>query len=98
MSERRVDPGDPRSRLAARITAAARLFELPSLVRLLRSRFPDHALHFQGRSSLACAPSIVDGVEFGASRIVVQLNLGLLSSTSPLASYFVRLRHDSRAG
>jgi hypothetical protein len=94
----KLDPGDPRSELAARIAADARLFELPSLVRLLHDRFPRHSLRYRSRSSLACAPSLVDKVEFGASRIVIQLNLGLLSSTSPLASYFLKLRHDTRAG
>jgi hypothetical protein len=92
-----MSPYSP-SEVFARISAYARQFELASLVRLLRRQFPEHAIHYQGRSSLACEPSLIDRVELESGRIVVHLNLGLLSSTSPLASYFVRLRYDTRGG
>lgn len=84
--------------LLARISAHARQFELAPLVRLLRTQFPEYAIHYRGRSSLACEPSLIDRVELESRRIFIHLNLGLLSSTSPLASYFLRLRLDTRAG
>lgn len=87
-----------KAELLARVSAHARQFELEPLVRLLRSRLPEYAICYRGRPSLASEPSLIDRVEFETRRIVIHLNLGLLSSTSPLASYFFRLRHDTRAG
>ncbi|MGE5787868.1 MAG: hypothetical protein ACM3ZE_24965 [Myxococcales bacterium] len=87
-----------KTELLARISANARQFELAPLLRVLRKQFPEYALHYRGRSSLACEPSLIDRVELEGRRIVIHLNLGLMSSTSPLASYFLRLRHDTRAG
>jgi hypothetical protein len=93
----RMNPCSP-TELFAKISTYARQFELASLVRLLRKQFPEHVIHYQGRTSLACEPSLIDRVELESRRIVIYLNLGLLSSTSPLASYFVRLRHETVAG
>ncbi|HEY5960857.1 MAG TPA: hypothetical protein VIV60_30085 [Polyangiaceae bacterium] len=87
-----------KSELLASVSVHAREFELAPLLRLLRSRLPEYAICYRGRASLACEPSLIDRIEVENRRIVIYLNLGLQSSTSPLASYFLRLRHDTRAG
>lgn len=74
--------------LAARICRRARDFELGPLVALLRARFPERALRFRSLPSSGARPTVVEAVEFDASAIVVTLNLGLFSSTTPLPSYF----------
>lgn len=79
------------------ITAKAKSFELPALVRLLRQKFPDRPLRFTSLPSLVLQASLVHAVEFvpqvafAPAPILITLNLGLRSVTSPLASYFLEL-------
>ncbi len=84
--------------LEASITRAAPAFELPALVVLLRSRFPERALRFRSHPSIAFEPTLVRAVEFARDHIVLTLNLGLRTSTTPLPSYFLELFAHPQAG
>ena len=70
------------------ISQRARDFEVAALVTLLRARFPERALRFRSQPSMALGPSAVQRVEFLSDSVIVTLNLGLFSSTTPLPSYF----------
>ncbi|AUX29121.1 MULTISPECIES: hypothetical protein [Sorangium] len=91
-------PAGDRAALEEAIRRRARAFDAPALVALLREKLPGLAIRFRGRASLATQPTLVDGVEFAPDHVVVTLNLGLRSSTSPLPSYFHELLAHPRAG
>jgi len=86
------------SPLEQAIGQRARDFDLPALLSLLQARFPERELRFRSYPSLALRPSIVESVEFSGDTVVVTLNLGLFSSSSPLPSYFLELFASAGAG
>ncbi len=65
---------------------------------LLRARFPGRRVRFRGHASLSTQTTMVHAVDFAPDHVWVTVNLGLLSATSPLPSYFVELRSHPRAG
>lgn len=80
--------GEQPEPLEAAICRRARDFDVGKLVALLRAKFPERALRFRSKPSSGAQASAVEEVEFHAQSIVVTLNLGLFSSTTPLPSYF----------
>jgi hypothetical protein len=80
--------GSTRETLEGKIARCAKQFELGALVALLRAKFPELELRFRSHPSMSPGPAAVEGVEFRADCVVVALNLGLFSSTTPLPSYF----------
>ncbi len=80
------------------IGARARAFDATSLLDLLAERFPDRQILVRSQPSLAPAPTLFDGVEVYPDRIVVRVNVGLRSSTTPLPSYFLQLFAEPRVG
>jgi hypothetical protein len=57
-------------------------------VKLLRAKFSDRALRFRSQPSMSPGPTVVQDVEFRPDAVIVTLNLGLFSGTTPLPSYF----------
>lgn len=87
--------------IAAALNERARTFDATSLLEILTlfaGQFPDLPVVMRSQPSLAPAAALVDGVEAQANHIVVRVNLGLRSGTTPLPSYFLDLFEDSRAG
>jgi hypothetical protein len=87
--------------LAGLETAIARRaadFDLPALLALLDVRFPGRRLRFESQSSRALEPSLIHAIVFRPDAVVIQLNLGLFSSTTPLPAYLDTLRDHPRAG
>ncbi|UQA56300.1 hypothetical protein [Polyangium aurulentum] len=82
----------------ADIRARARDFDIAPLVELLSKRFPGRPIVFRSHPSLAPQASVVHDVELSPSEIVITVNLGLRSSTSPLPSYFLDLFVDPAGG
>lgn len=88
-----------RTFLEARVRARARAFDIPALVRVLQRlgyKLPD--IEFSGHLTGRPQPSLVHDVVFGPpmrpDKVLVVLNLGLVSCRSPLPSYFTELLHD----
>jgi len=76
-----------------RIAAAARRFELPALLRVLRRRgYGPESIVFEGIRGGVHAPGLIDSLRFEEAprRVMVRLNVGLLASGGPLPSYFQR--------
>lgn len=89
---RAAEPTDPHdAALPARIAARARDFDAPALLALLRSAFPGRTLRLRAFESASPQRTLVHAVVFDGDEIAVYLNAGLLSSTSPLPSYFTEL-------
>src|SRR5689334_16328152 len=84
--------------LEAAISARARDFELPALLDLLRRRFPKRPVRFRSRPSLSHRATLIDAVTFAPDHVLVTLNLGLFSATTPLPSYFHELLQHPKAG
>lgn len=82
------EPSSSPEGLQAAISGRARDFELGTLLALLRARFPTRALRFRSKPSTGAQACAVEAVDFQAESVVVTLNLGLFSSTTPLPSYF----------
>ncbi|MRG92584.1 hypothetical protein [Polyangium spumosum] len=80
------------------LSRAAPAFELPALVALLRSRFPERRLRFRSHPSLALEPTLVRAVAFVGAEIEITLNLGLRAVTTPLPSYFTEIFAHPLAG
>jgi predicted component of type VI protein secretion system len=84
--------------LEAAIRRRASAFDAPALIALLREELPGHAIRFRCRPSLSTRSAIVHDVAITPEHVVVTLNLGLRSSTSPLPSYFLEMLAHPRAG
>jgi len=80
-------PTPNRSALADSIRLRAGEFDVDALLSLLRAKFPDWSIRFRTHPSQALRGSPVHAVQFEAGEIIVTLNLGFCSSTSPLPSY-----------
>jgi hypothetical protein len=94
------DPADDggTEALEAAIRRRANAFDPPALIALLREKLPGRAIRFRCHPSLSTRSAIVHDVEIAPDHVVVTLNLGLRSSTSPLPSYFLELLAHPRAG
>ena len=75
--------------LEVSISQRAKDFDVGALMALLRAKFPERPLKFCSRPSLAIGATAVQSVEFRPESVLITLNLGLFSSTSPLPSYFI---------
>jgi hypothetical protein len=84
--------------LAARIAAEAPRFEIAALLDLLAEHFPERPIQFCSHPSAALAPTVVHAVVFGTDVVRVVVNVGLLSASSPLPSYFRERLLDPRGG
>lgn len=85
--------------LEERIRARARSFDAPALVALLREAFPRLPIRFASYASLVTQGTMVHAVDFKPpDHVLVTLNLGLGSATSPLPSYFLELLAHARVG
>lgn len=69
-------------------------FDLISLLQLLQFiGYQPEEIHFKSHLSTSSQPSLIHGIEFQdepARRVLITLNLGLLSAQSPLPSYFLK--------
>lgn len=95
-----AEPTDPLDHeLEARICDRARDFDPPALLRLLSEHFPGRPIRLRAYESSSPQRTMVQSIVFESDEIAVYLNAGLLSSTSPLPSYFNELLigrpHDS---
>lgn len=87
-------------RMEAIMTARAREFEVPALLRALRSAgYDDHSIELRSNPNLGFSASLVESVEFVTvpeRYAIVTLNRGLLSNQGPLPSYFWELLAEQR--
>jgi hypothetical protein len=74
--------------LEENIGRRAKDFDVDALVTLLRAKFPERRLQFRSHPSMAIGAAAVQGVEFRPDSVLITLNLGLFSGTTPLPSYF----------
>lgn len=69
-------------------------FDLISLLQLLQFiGYQPEEIHFRSNLSTSSQPSLIHGIEFYSApvpRVLITLNLGLLSAQSPLPSYFLK--------
>jgi len=95
--------GDLLDALEARITGRIREFEVPALLDLLASiGYGPDSLEFRGHLASGPQPTLLHAIAFPARRlaahdpakVVITVNLGLLSCRSPLPSYFKRFLCD----
>ncbi len=77
--------------LEERICDRARDFDPPALLGLLRESFPGRSIRLRAKEMASPQRTMVDSVVFEGDEIAVYLNAGLLSSSSPLPSYFTDL-------
>ncbi|MFS8066240.1 MAG: hypothetical protein ACMG6S_07690 [Byssovorax sp.] len=83
---------------AEALRAHGRRFDASSLLDFLAKWFPHRRIVMRSQPSLAPAATLFDGVEVYLDHIVVRVNLGLRSGTTPLPSYFLDLFEDPSAG
>jgi hypothetical protein len=79
------------------LTDAARRFELPALLRVLRRRgFGPEAVFFESSRAAPASPGLIDSLRFEEAprRVVVRLNAGLLGPDGPLPGYFRRFAEE----
>jgi hypothetical protein len=91
-------PDEDADPLAEALRERGRRFDASSLLDLLAERYPGRPIVARSQPSLAPATTIFAGVDVSADEIVVRVNLGLRSATTPLPSYFLRLLDDFHAG
>jgi hypothetical protein len=82
-------PGSKPDTLEARICRRAKDFDVGALLTLLRAKFPERRLRFRSDPSMSPRPTAVQEIKFGQDSVLITLNLGLFSSTTPLPSYFI---------
>lgn len=96
----RLDPDERLDVIQAQIQARIKEFEPTALVDLLLALgYPLEQLEFRSNPSLAPLPWIVEDIEFPQRygdlddelRVMITVNVGLLSCRSPLPTYFSRL-------
>lgn len=81
----------------AALVAAARRFELPALLRVLRQRgYAAEEVWFESARGQPASPGIIDSLRFedAPRRVVVRLSAGLLGTDGPLPSYFRRFAEE----
>lgn len=97
-----IDTGDEVTAIDRRfgdasLSALARRFELPALLRVLHRRgYPAEDIWFESARGAPRSPGIVDSLRFedDPRRVVVRLATGLLGVDGPLPSYFGRFADD----
>jgi hypothetical protein len=80
------------------LTRQARRFEPAALLQLCRRLWPSLRIRLRSKRSSAPEPSAVEAIEIDDESVVITLNIGLRSSTSPLPSYFRDLEVDPAIG
>lgn len=93
-----LPPPPRRDPLELAIERRARTFDMPALLDLLRTEYPERRVVFRSFPSPAARPTLVEAISIRPDRITVVVNLGLTTASGPLPSYFVELFHDARAG
>lgn len=81
----------------AALTRAARRFELPALLRVLRRHgYAPEDIWFESARGAPASPGVIDGLRFEGEprRAIVRLSVGLLGSDGPLPSYFRRFSEE----
>jgi len=81
----------------AALVAAARRFELPALLRVLRGRgYAAEDIWFESARDAPTSPGVIDSLRFEGSprRAIVRLTAGLLGVDGPLPSYFRRFAEE----
>jgi hypothetical protein len=81
----------------AAIAQAARRFELPALLRVLRRHgFAPEEVWFESARGAPASPGLIESLRFEGSprRAIVRLAAGLLGVDGPLPSYFRRFAED----
>jgi hypothetical protein len=81
----------------AALAAAARRFEVPALLRVLRRHgYATEDIWFESARGAPVSQGVIDSLRFERSprRVVVRLTTGLLGSDGPLPSYFRRFAED----
>lgn len=88
--------------IEARISERIQSFDLPALMDLLaKEGYGEHDVELRSHRGTVHAPHLVQGITFVRQprRVIVTLNLGLLSLQTPLPSFFLkaleRLEHDA---
>lgn len=79
------------------LVQAARRFELPALLRVLRRRgYAAEDVWFESARGAPGSPGLVDSLRFEDSprRAIVRLSVGLLGTDGPLPSYFRRFAEE----
>lgn len=79
------------------IAAAARRFELPALLRVLRRRgYRPEDIWFESARGAPVSPGVIESLRFedAPRRVVVRLSTGLLGADAPLPSYFRRFADE----
>lgn len=84
--------------LAEALRMRGRRFDATSLLERLAEQFPGRPIRMRSQPSLAPSATLLEGVEVYPDHILVRVNLGLRSSTTPLPSYFLDLFDDPAAG
>jgi len=87
-----------RSPLEEAITQRARDFDPQALLALVRARFPTREIRLRSHPSFGLRPTQVEAVDFEPDAVIITLNIGLFSSSSPLPSYFQELFTAPHAG
>lgn len=80
------------------VVQRARQFSPEVLYRLAERLWPDRPIRLRSKRSSAPEPTAVDSIEVGEEQVILTLNIGLLSSTSPLPSYFREMEVDPLIG
>jgi hypothetical protein len=79
------------------LVQAARRFELPALLRVLRRRgYATEDIWFESARGAPASPGLIDSLRFEDEprRVVVRLSVGLLGPDGPLPSYFRRFGEE----
>src|SRR5689334_10718643 len=91
-----VAPSDGGAGEAA-LARAARRFELPALLRVLRRHgYATEDIWFESARGAPASPGMIDSLRFDGSprRAIVRLSVGLLGTDGPLPSYFRRFSEE----
>ncbi|NUQ72697.1 MAG: type VI secretion system baseplate subunit TssG [Polyangiaceae bacterium] len=80
------------------IRRRARDFDPPTLIELLRELFPEREIRLRSHPSLGLRPTAIEAIDFQYDKIVVSLNIGLFSTSTPLPSHFRELLAAPRSG
>src|SRR5215831_4673958 len=81
----------------AALVQAARRFELPALLRVLRRQgYAAEDIWFESTRGAPASPGVIDSLRFEGSprRAIVRLSVGLLGVDGPLPSYFRRFAEE----
>lgn len=85
--------------LEIKISQRIHEFDLISLIRLLKFiGYQDEEIRFKSNVSISSQPTLIHGIEFRneqpSRRVIIIVNLGLLSAQNPLPNYFLKKMDD----